>query len=507
MASILYNGQNFGGDTCVYYSLRTSQTSFKKPEASLCFIFKDRNLERSDLAFDRANGRCLSRARTGFDCKADTAEVTSVIASSGERILLVGLNEAAELNPDTLRRAGGGAVKALHKMGIATVRLFVNAELQKRCAAPLAGRAFGEGLGLGAFSFSEFKASKPGVRELSIYSDAAEFSAGVSAGLDLAESTNFARYLAATPPNVATTTFILNQARALARRMKNLRFSAIQGAALRTKKMVGLINVGKASESPPCMIQLDYQPKGKSKGTVLLVGKTICYDTGGLSIKPREGMRGMKYDKCGGMAVLGAMRAVSLLKPKCRVIALLPTAENSISNSAYRVDDIITYPNNVSVEITNTDAEGRLVLADGLLYGCKTFKPDAVIDLATLTGGVVVALGGFCAGYWCEDEKLRERLERASIDSGERLWRLPLNDDYRDMMKAKHADLWNSAPTRDAHPIQGAAFLSYFVDAKIPWAHVDIAGAAETEKEKAPFTPGPTGFGVRLLASLLKNWE
>jgi leucyl aminopeptidase len=206
------------------------------------------------------------------------------------------------------------------------------------------------------------------------------------------------------------------------------------------------------------------------------------------------------------MAVLGAMRALPRLKPKCKVVALLPTAENCISDEAQRPDDILTYLNGVTVEVTNTDAEGRLVLADALAYGCKKIKPDAIVDLATLTGGVIVALGRACAGLWCEDDSLRATVQEAAEAAGERVWRLPLFDDYKEMMKSKHADIWNSAPVRDAHSIQGAAFLSYFVDPKIPWAHIDIAGVADIDKDQPLFVAGPTGFGVRLLANLLERW-
>jgi leucyl aminopeptidase len=189
------------------------------------------------------------------------------------------------------------------------------------------------------------------------------------------------------------------------------------------------------------------------------------------------------------------------------VVALLPTAENSIAHNALRVDDILHYPNGVSVEVTNTDAEGRLVLADAMLYGVKEHAPAAVIDLATLTGGVVVGLGRTYAGYWCADDKLRARIEQASEASGERVWRLPMHEDYKEMMKSKHADIWNSAPVREAHPIQGAAFLSNFIEPSVPWAHIDIAGTADLERDKLPFSAGPTGFGVRLLAELIENWK
>ncbi|MEM6507335.1 MAG: M17 family metallopeptidase, partial [Planctomycetota bacterium] len=221
-----------------------------------------------------------------------------------------------------------------------------------------------------------------------------------------------------------------------------------------------------------------------------------------------DGGKGMKYDKCGAMNVIGAMQAIASLKVKRRVVGIVGLAENMIDREAYRVDDILTFCNGVTCEVTNTDAEGRLVLADCLAYGTKTYKPAAVVDFATLTGGVVVALGKKIAGVWSTDDELLGKLSAAGETVGEPVWRLPLNDHYRKMMQAKHADLHNSAPVREAHATQGAAFLSYFVGSDAPkqipttpWVHVDIAGTANTDASTL-MEKGPTGFGVRLAAEL-----
>ena len=189
------------------------------------------------------------------------------------------------------------------------------------------------------------------------------------------------------------------------------------------------------------------------------------------------------------------------------VVALLPAAENMVSDDAYRPDDIITMHNGVSVEVTNTDAEGRLVLADALSYACSKYKPRAIVDMATLTGGVVVALGGFCAGVWCNDDDLLGRVESAADTSGDRVWRLPLWEEHREFMRSAHADILNSNAKREAHPIQGAAFLSYFVDEEIPWAHVDIAGTSARDAGTDVIPAGPTGYGVRLLHDLVASFR
>jgi leucyl aminopeptidase len=218
-------------------------------------------------------------------------------------------------------------------------------------------------------------------------------------------------------------------------------------------------------------------------------------------------MVGMKYDKSGGTNVLGAMHAIASMKLPMRVTAVLPAAENMVSGDSYRPDDIITMHNGITVEVTNTDAEGRLVLADALSYACEKLAPTAIIDMATLTGGVVVALGHFSAGIFCEDDALRRRVEEASESTGERVWRLPLWNDHREYMRSPCADILNSNPGRMAHPIQGAAFLSFFVEPKMPWCHIDIAGVASSESGSDQFVKGPTGWGVRTLVELARRWS
>jgi leucyl aminopeptidase len=273
--------------------------------------------------------------------------------------------------------------------------------------------------------------------------------------------------------------------------------------------MGGILAVGAGSNAtPPRMIVLEYRGKGQgakgkqkaSSAPLLIVGKAITFDTGGISIKPAEKMGDMIYDKSGGMAVLGLMYAVARLKLPIDVIGILSSAENHSSETAYRPGDIITQYNGVTVEVTNTDAEGRLVLADALAWGIETYKPSAVVDLATLTGGCVVALGLTMAGAMGNDDALFDEIKRAADRAGEKLWRLPVGDDQRDQIKSHRADIVNSAG-RWASPLQGAAFLSHAIpdDPKTPWLHLDIAGVADTDKELPYYARGSTGWGVRTL--------
>lgn len=494
----------------MYNAIQLAKKPGKSVDTTVCLVFKNPSIHADDAALDDALNNELTAATKRTECSGGNGNITFVYAND-QRVALLGLGEADDLDAQTLRVAGYQLVKALCRVGAKAAHVSVNAAVSDQISNETFGQALTEGVVLGSFKFDEFKSADPddkSPQKLAVSFSDTSATAGAQVGQALGEAANYARTLATTPPNIATTTWIASQAESLAKSNK-LKCSVIKGAALKSNKLQGLINVGKASENPPCLIQLTYTPAGKSRNvpTVLLVGKTITYDTGGLSLKISNGMKGMKYDKCGGMAVLGAMHAIAKIKPACQVIALLPTAENSVAGNAYRPDDVIEYLNGVTVEVTNTDAEGRIVLADALAYGCKKHKPDAVIDLATLTGGVVVALGRACAGFWCEDDDLTDRLQVGADASGERIWRLPLYDDYIQMMKSKHADIWNSAPVREAHPIQGAAFLSHFVEEGVPWAHIDIAGPADYDKNVPPIDAGPSGFGVRLILETLRNWS
>ncbi|MCA9297189.1 MAG: hypothetical protein KC983_11745, partial [Phycisphaerales bacterium] len=214
----------------------------------------------------------------------------------------------------------------------------------------------------------------------------------------------------------------------------------------------------------------------------------------------------MKGDMGGAAAVAGVMRALAERKANVNAIGIIGLVENMPSGNAQRPGDIVTSMSGQTIEVINTDAEGRLVLADALAYSCAKLKPTAIVDAATLTGGVVVGLGHFCSGMWCEDDAFRSRVEKAADTAGEKVWRLPLWTEHRDFMRAKHADIWNSAPSRNAHPIQGAAFLSYFVDEDVPWCHLDIAGVSDVESDKDLAVTGPTGYGVRLMTELAQSF-
>jgi leucyl aminopeptidase len=460
-------------------------------------------LPRSISALDKRSGSRLAEARSQPGFKGEPGECVA----AGDHHMLVGLGKAAELTAEMMRTVGARLVRMLDRRAARGVKLMIIDALPARgLDADVAGRCLGEGMGLANWRVEAFAGSaskfKKSSASLSVDSDNARFRRGLASGLVRAASVNEARRIAATPPNICTPAWIASEARRLGRAHR-LKARVINHKTAARLGMGGIVSVGRGSASKPCLVILEHKPPRAARGVCLaLVGKTITYDTGGYSLKVNNGMKGMKYDKCGGAAVLGAMHAIARLKLPVHVVALLPAAENMVSDDSYRPDDIIRMFNGVSVEVTNTDAEGRLVLADALAYACRQFKPTVIVDAATLTGGIVTALGHFCAGVFCNDDTLLSRVMTAAESSGDALWRMPLWKEHREFMRAQHADLLNSNPSRNAHPIQGAAFLSFFVDDNIPWAHIDIAGVAAVESDKDLYAQGPTGYGVRLLTDL-----
>jgi len=422
--------------------------------------------------------------------------------------LLLGLGKRADVKADTLRVIGARLIKRLDKLATRAAMIEIGASA---IAPRFAGRCLGEGMGLANFRVDFFAGAatntKPAHPPLTVGAASQEFRDGFDQGLTLADSANYARHIGATPPNICTPAWVASEARRMARQT-GMRCTVIDFEQAKRRGMGGIVNVGIGSANKPCLVAIEHRPARTApaaKGMkIALVGKTITYVTGGYSLKINNTMKGMKYDKCGGMAVLGAMHAIATMKLPVHVVGILTCAENMVSDRSYRPDDIITMYNGVSVEVTNTDAEGRLVLGDALAYACKDVKATTIVDLATLTGGIVTALGHFCAGVFCNDEPLLDRLTAAADRSGEKLWRMPLWKDHKEFMRAQHADLLNSNPSRNAHPIQGAAFLAYFVEDKTPWAHLDIAGVSNVDKDTDLFVTGPTGFGVRLLVDWLE---
>lgn len=513
----------------MYRNLRLKTAAAKSAVALVIGLYdKTTKLPQGYEALDKKTGGVIAAAiaRSEFSAAKGAVATAYPITKGIDRVYILGLGKNETETGEALRTAAGRLVKLAFGAKITSLQIALTAGLNDKTDVALAGRALGDGLAIANFSFEDFKGSA-GKKEqtaaekkknlpldLNIDADKALLP-HLKTALAVGESLSVARALAATPPNVANPSYLVSYCKKMATKV-GLKCTVIDHKQAAKLKMGGLLAVGAAGSTPPAIIALEHKPRGSAAGKntapILLVGKAVTFDTGGYSLKPAGSMEGMKYDKCGGMAVIGAMHAIASLKLPVHVVALIPTAENMVSEKAYRPNDIVTFCNGVTSEITNTDAEGRIILADALAYGTRTYKPQAVIDLATLTGGVVVALGSHMAGLFVNDNALREKLLAAGEFAGERLWELPLWDEHRAQMKGYHADLVNSG-NREASPIQGAAFLSYFIEPegkyelpKLPWAHLDIAGVADVKSEKGPFATGPTGFGVRLLVRALENW-
>lgn len=463
-------------------------------------------------------------------------EVTVHLIESGNpgRLIVIGLGNPEKFSAQCLREAGGAILRTARKQKIgalsiifpdtpATLPGLPDSDVHSEGVGASA-EALVTGLLLAAFDYGEYKGSASKKKEdekqkslaVTLLVPAAQMKlvrSHAERAVVIADGQNFARTIASRPGNNIIPQTLALVAEDMAKSV-GLGCQIMDDKQLRKLGMGGILAVGDGSiEAPPRLIVLQHRatqikanPKGQklkaAQRPILIVGKAITFDTGGISIKPAEKMGKMIYDKCGGMTVLGLMYAIAKLKLPVPVVGILSAAENHISSRAYRPGDILKMYNGVTVEVTNTDAEGRLVLGDALAWGIEQFNPISVVDLATLTGGVIVALGKTMAGVMSNDDALVDALHQAGQSQGELMWRLPVGDDQRDQIKSDHADIVNSAG-REAHPLQGGAFLSHFVkwdgEEKIPWAHLDIAGVADTERELPFYSKGATGWGVRTL--------
>ncbi|WP_158885326.1 leucyl aminopeptidase family protein [Amycolatopsis anabasis] len=359
---------------------------------------------------------------------------------------------------------------------------------------------------LGGYRFTvSAEPAKPGVRALHLLAPTervAEYAEVVARVRALAEATVLARDLANTPSNVKDPAWLAETAERVADGVPNLRVTVRDEIWLAEQGFGGVLAVGGGSASPPRLIEAEYRPRG-AKTHLLLVGKGITFDTGGLSIKPADGMHLMRTDMAGGAAVIAAVRAIASLRLGVRVTALVPAAENHVSGGAYRPGDVVRHYGGRTTEVANTDAEGRMVLADALVYGIRRFKPDAVVDAATLTGAMKVALGLRTGALFANDDDLAERVLAAGGDAGEAWWRMPLLDAHADAVRGELGDV-TQAPSGPGG-ITAALFLREFVDG-VPWAHLDIAGPARADKNYAEVVPGATGFAARTLVELAASY-
>lgn len=473
---------------------------------------------------DAALGGALTQFRRLGDF-AGKSKDAAVLPTAGKiaapRVLLLGLGPRARFGLDAVRQAAARAALIVRDRGLASLALPLLEPGTGRAQAADVARAMTEGALLGLFEFKEYKAEKPPTDEeetpkkrlASIaFADADKANAapirqGIEEGRILAEATNLARRLILLPSLAKSPPALAREAQQEAQRW-GVEVRVWDKKRIAAHKMGGILGVSSGSVHEPRLVELVWPGQGKK--AILLVGKGITFDSGGINIKASEGMERMKYDMAGSATVLAATIAAARLKLPHRVVALMPLAENMPSGSAIRPGDILTAFDGTTMEVGNTDAEGRLILADALAYGVKAHRPQAVVDVATLTGAIRTALGNITTGILGNDDRLVAALIDAGHRTGDAVWQLPLNADYEKMVESDIADLRNTGPGT-AGAITAAAFLKRFVG-KARWAHLDIAGTCWTEKGpgdlKKDYLPkGPTGVGVRLLVEFIRGFR
>lgn len=480
-------------------------------------------LSTSDAVTDAA-----AKVLASGEFKATLAETLLLHAPAGlkaERLLLVGLGKANSLSVDDIRKASGAAVRAAKPRNLREMAIVFpedhalsDEHLETLPCMPMS-RALVEGAALADVDYDTYKSDRKdaSLHLLSVLakeaekSTRAEIQEGFDEGVIVAAAQNFTRSLVNEPGNVLTPTVLGQRAAAMCSEM-GLKCEVFSTEKLHELKMGAFWAVAQGSAEPPALIVMTYEPKPekgaapeKDAPVLGLVGKGITFDTGGISIKPAEGMEKMKYDMAGAGAMIGAMRAIAQLKPNVKVIGVVCSAENMPDGKAFKPGDVVTAMSGKTIEIVNTDAEGRLVLADGLHYA-KTLGCTHLINAATLTGACVVALGMVNAGLFSNDDATCEKFQAAMTISGEKFWRLPCTDDYRDQIKSQIADIRNTGATRWGGATSAAMFLKEFAG-DTPWVHLDIAGCAWNEEAKPWLPKGPSGIAVRSIIEWVRSYS
>jgi leucyl aminopeptidase len=482
-----------------------------KTEGAVILLFEEEKLEGVAARIDKALGGAVSQfiARGDFNPKPGAVHILNPQGRiRAERLALAGLGKKSEFTLNRLRQAVGKAAPSLRAAGARDVTVLADPFGQN---PEEASQAMIEGGALGLYRFLKYKTNEENDRNkdvttITLLTETATtvkaLQRGATTGGIIADSTAMVRDMVSSPPADMTPAIIAAKARELARQF-GFKVQVLERAQMQKLGMGALLGVASGSVQPPKFIVIEYR-KGGKKPFVALVGKTITFDSGGISIKPSENMDKMKDDMSGGAAVLGAVRTAAALKLPLNIVGLLPATENMPSGSAYKPGDVLRTLSGKTIEIINTDAEGRLILSDALAFACR-YKPALIVDIATLTGACRIALGQEATGMVGTDEKLKQQIRDAGEKTGERVWELPLWEGYHDQIKSDIADMKNTGG-RDGGVITAAALLSKFVQA-YPWVHLDIAATAWTEKDR-PYTPkGATGIGMRLLTQFLRDYE
>ncbi|HEX4646739.1 MAG TPA: leucyl aminopeptidase, partial [Verrucomicrobiae bacterium] len=460
---------------------------------------------------DAAAGGLLKKIATSGEATGKTLEFTLIHAPAGlkaTRLLLVGAGKREQLSVATLRKIAGAALRYLKSRSIKNFAFVV----REGAANAETAQALTEGFVTANFETDKYKTEKKNGKEIDTvriagYSDAEKSAGekGLATGKIIAESQNFARDLVNEPSNKLTPRILADKAEAMAKEA-GLAVEILDEKRIAELKMGALLSVAQGSIEPPRVIVATYTPANLKPGAPVigLVGKAVTFDTGGISIKPADGMEKMKYDMAGGATMLGAIRAIAVLKPNVKVICVVPATENMPGGKAQKPGDIQTAMSGKTIEVLNTDAEGRLILADAVHYA-KQLGVTHIVDAATLTGAIVVALANVHVGVFSNDQPWTDKLLASAKATGEKMWQLPMDDEYREFIKGSFADIQNIGSGKGGGSITGAWFIREFAG-DTPWIHLDIAGTAWNDDAKPWLAKGPTGVALRSLVHLVQTF-
>ncbi|EPA04797.1 leucyl aminopeptidase [Candidatus Nitrosarchaeum limnium] len=467
-------------------------------------------LEDSDkvLGLEKVDAKIISSLKQSIKDMGGMFGKIVFIPSEGKtsRMLLAGLGKKENFTNDTIRFVSGKIAQKARELKLREFSIIVP---PSSIVEPISAVSqIVEGCKMSLYKFEKYKSKKENIiPDLTILvSKSEKISKMIKTSDIISDGVLFTKDIANLPPNDCTPTTLANVSKILSKKNR-MKCSIISKKELEKKGFGGIVAVGQGSKNEPKLIILEHRMGSRNEKPIVLVGKAVTFDTGGISLKPGEKMDEMKFDKCGGCTVIGIMKAVSELKLPINIVGIIPSVENMPGGESYRPGDIIKLYSGKTAEILNTDAEGRIILSDALSFGEKQYSPKAIIDFATLTGACIIALGTNVAGIISNDEKLTQKIKESSKRTTEEIWELPLNNDYMDMIKSDVADMKNVGIGRAAGTITAAAFLRNAIK-DTPWVHIDIAGVAWTQvatKDK-PYNPkGATGFGVRLILDYLQN--
>jgi leucyl aminopeptidase len=497
--------------TSIQITLDSRTAAKVEAEALVSYVFESEKegkaVEGAIAELDQAAGGALAKLAAAGELTGKMLEFTLVHFAPGiaaQRVVLVGAGKREKFGTAELRRLASAAVRYLKARSVKRLA-FLAREAQRGADA---AQAVTEGLILGNFDGDKYRTDKknPPLESVALVGFEPAAQSGIERGTIIAESQNFTRELGNEPSNLLTPRLLAERAEVMAREA-GLAIEILDEKRIEALKMGALMGVARGSVEPPRMIVITYTPEKSTPGAPVLgfVGKAVTFDTGGISIKPSNDMEKMKFDMAGGAAMLGAMRALARLKPAVKVIAVIPATENMPGGRAQKPGDVQIAMSGKSIEVINTDAEGRLILSDGLAYA-RQLGATYLVDAATLTGAIVVALGNVNSGVFGTDSAFTERVLASARRAGEKMWHMPLDDDYRDLIKSTIADIQNVGSGRGAGAISAAWFLREFTG-DTPWVHLDIAGTAWLDDAKPWAGKGGTGVAVRTLVDLAMNFN